>query len=134
MRIFLDTSGLIALSDRKDMNHKTARAYLEDKVHNGARFVLGRNVLVKYIDGVTKRIGKPKALEELHNILNSKLLVIEPVSKVDWDLAVKYFRKYDDQQIDITDCLNFVLMERLGLDTAMTFNSNFKIHGFKAVI
>ena len=134
MRIFLDTSGLIALSDKKDRNHEAARAYLEDKVHKGARFVLGRNVLVEYIDGVTKRIGKKKALEELHNILNSKLLVIEPVSKVDWDLAVKYFRKYDDQQIDITDCLNFVLMERLGLDTAMTFNSNFKIHGFKAVI
>ena len=134
MRIFLDTSGLIALSDRKDRNHKTASAYLEDNVHKGARFVLGRNVLVEYIDGVTKRIGKKKALEELHNILNSKLLVIEPVSKVDWDLAVKYFRKYDDQQIDITDCLSFALMERLGLDTAMTFNSDFRTHGLKAVI
>ncbi len=74
MRIFLDTSGLIALSDRKDSNHETARAYLEETVHKGARFVLGRNVLVEYIDGVTKRIGKKKALEELHNILNSKLL------------------------------------------------------------
>ena len=134
MRIFLDTSGLIALSDKKDRNHEAARAYLEDKVHKGARFVLGRNVLVEYIDGVTKRIGKKKALEELHNILNSKLLVIEPVSKVDWDLAVKYFRKYDDQQIDITDCLSFALMERLGLDTAMTFDSDFRTHGFKAVI
>jgi len=122
MRIFLDTSGLIALSDRKDRNHETARAYLEDNVHKGARFVLGRNVLVEYIDGV------------LHNILNSKLLVIEPVSKVDWDLAVKYFRKYDDQRIDITDCLSFALMERLGLDTAMTFDSDFRTHGFKVVI
>ncbi len=134
MRIFLDTSGLIALSDRKDRNHKTARAYLKDRVHKGARFVLGRNVLVEYIDGVTKRIGKKKALEELHNILNSKLLVIEPVSQVDWDLAVKYFRKYDDQQIDITDCLSFALMERLSLDTAMTFDSDFRTHGFKVVI
>ncbi|MBC2698206.1 MAG: hypothetical protein HF974_07710 [ANME-2 cluster archaeon] len=75
------------MSDRKDRNHKTASAYLEDNVHEGARFVLGRNVLVEYIDGMTKRIGKQKALEELHNILNSKLLVIELVSKVDWDLA-----------------------------------------------
>jgi len=56
-------------------------------VHEGARFVLGRNVLVEYIDGMTKRIGKQKALEELHNIQNSKLLVIGLVSKVDWDLA-----------------------------------------------
>lgn len=56
-------------------------------MHEGARFVLGRNVLVEYIDGMTKRIGKQKALEELHNIQNSKLLVIGLVSKVDWDLA-----------------------------------------------
>ena len=35
MRIFLDTSGLIALSDRKDKNHGTARAYLEAQVHRG---------------------------------------------------------------------------------------------------
>jgi hypothetical protein len=78
---------ILALSDRKDRNHKTASAYLEDNVYKGARFVLGRNVLMEYIDGVTKRIGKQKVLEELHNIQNSKLLVIEPVSKVDWDLA-----------------------------------------------
>ena len=134
MRIFLDTSGLIALSDRKDRNHETARAYLKDKVYKGARFVLGRNVLVEYIDGVTKRIGKKKALEELHNIMNSKLLFIEPVSRVDWDLAVKYFNMYDNQRIDITDCLSFALMERLGLDTAMTFDIDFRNHGFKVVI
>jgi predicted nucleic acid-binding protein len=73
MRIFLDTSGLIALSDLKDRNHETARAYLEDKVHKGARFVLGRNILVEYIDGVTKRIGKKKALEELDNILKQQI-------------------------------------------------------------
>ena len=88
MRIFLDTSGLIALSDRKDKNHGTAMAYLEALVERGARFVLGRNVLVEYIDGVTKRIGKQKAIEELDNILDSKLLVIEPVSGTDWDSAV----------------------------------------------
>jgi predicted nucleic acid-binding protein len=133
MRIFLDTSGLIALSDRKDTNHEVAGAYLKTQVNAGARFVLGRNVLVEYIDGVTKRVSKQKATEELDNILNSKLLVIEPVSGTDWNKAIQYFNKYDDQRIDLTDCLSFAIMGRLGLNTALTFDNDFKTHGFVVV-
>ncbi|VVB90540.1 tRNA(fMet)-specific endonuclease VapC [uncultured archaeon] len=130
MRIFLDTSGLIALSDEKDKNHTRAEVYLRQQVQKGARFVSGRNILVEYIDGVTKRISKKKAVEELDKILNSKLLVIEPVSKADWDKAIRYFRKYHDHQIDLTDCLSFAIMERLDLNTALTFDNDFKTHGF----
>jgi len=133
MRIFLDTSGLIDLSDRKDTNHETAETFLKTRVKAGARFVLGRNVLVEYIDGVTKRVSKPKAAEELDNILNSKLLVIEPVSGNDWNKAIQYFNKYDDQRIDLTDCLSFAIMERLGLNTALTFDNDFQTHGFVVV-
>ncbi|MBU4374421.1 MAG: PIN domain-containing protein [Euryarchaeota archaeon] len=130
MRIFLDTSGLIALSDEKDKNHKRAEAYLRVQVPKGARFVIGKNILSEYIDGVTKRIGKKKAIEELDNILNSKLLVVEPVSEADWDKAIRYFRKYNDQRIDLTDCLSFAIMERLDLKAAFTFDDDFKTHGF----
>lgn len=133
MRIFLDTSGLIALSDRKDKNHGTARAYLEAQVHRGARFILGRNVLVEYIDGVTKRIAKEKAIEELDNILNRKLLVTESVSSTDWIKGLEYFNKYDDQQIDLTDCLSFAIMERLNLDTALPFDNDFRVYGFNVL-
>jgi len=69
MRIFLDTSGLIALSDEKDKNHEKAKVYLKDKVQEGARLVIGKNILVEYIDGVTKRVRKEKAIEELENNL-----------------------------------------------------------------
>ena len=130
MRIFLDTSGLIALSDENDKNHIRAKAYLKEKVQKGARFVVCKNILSEYIDGVTKRIGKEKGIEELDSIYNSELLVIETFSETDWDKALRYFRKYRDQQIDLTDCLSFVIMERLDMKTAFTFDNDFKTHGF----
>ncbi len=133
MRIFLDTSGLIALSDKKDRNHNKAVACLREKVQKGARFVTGWNILTEYIDGVTKRIGKQKAIQELDNILNSKLVVIESVAKADCDKAIEYFRKYRDQQIDLTDCLSFAIIERLTLNAAFTFDGDFKTHGFAIV-
>lgn len=131
MRIFLDTSFLIALSDEKDKNHKGAKTSLRELVKRGARFVVARNILNEYLDGVTKRISKEKAIEELDNILNSKLLLVEPITERDWDKAIVYFRKYNDQQIDLTDCLSFAIIERLKLKSVLTFDNDFKIHGIE---
>lgn len=131
MQIFIDTCYFIALSDEKDKNHLKAKTSLRKLVQKGARFVTGRNILIEYLDGVTKRISKKKAIEELENILNSKLVVVEPLKKDDWDKAIIYFRKYNDQQIDMTDCLSFAVMERLGLKNVLTFDNDFKVHGYE---
>jgi predicted nucleic acid-binding protein len=130
MRIFLDTCFFIALSDEKDKNHKKAKKNFVEHLKKGARFVTGRNILIEYLDGVTKRISKEKAREELDNILNSKLLVVEPLKEDDWGSSIVYFRKYSDQQIDMTDCLSFAIMERLELKYVLTFDNDFSIHGF----
>lgn len=131
MRIFLDTCFFIALGDKNDRNHLKAKTSLRKLVQKGARFVTGRNIIVEYLDGITKRISKEKAIEEMDNILNSKLLVVESLKEGDWNKATTYFRKYEDQEIDMTDCLSFAMMERLGLNTVLTFDNDFRIHGFE---
>ncbi len=55
--IFLDTSALIALADRRDRNHDRAVRFFREAVKR-TRFVLAKHVLIEYIDGVTKRIGR----------------------------------------------------------------------------
>lgn len=127
MRQYLDTSALIALADGRDKNHQAAKAYLESSVEEGIRFVTGRHVLIEYIDGVTKRISKEKGIEELNNLLGSRLLVIERCSEKDWSKGIEHFKKYKDKKIDLTDSLSFSLMERLKLDTVFTFDSDFKV-------
>ena len=127
--ILLDTSALIALSDRKDKNHEKAVNFFREAVKR-TRFVLPKHVLIEYIDGVTKRVGKDKAIEELENILNSNLVMIEFERRKDWEKAFEYFKRYDDKEIDLTDCLSFAIMERLKIGEVFTFDKDFKIHGF----
>jgi predicted nucleic acid-binding protein len=45
----------------------------------------------------------------------------------------KNFKRYKDQRIDLTDCLSFSIMERMNLNTAFTFDSDFQTHGFRMV-
>jgi len=89
--IYIDTSALIALSDKK------------------------------------------KAIQELNSIIESKLLLLEWENKKDWMQAIEYFKRYKDQKIDLTDCLSFSIMERMNIDTAFTFDSDFQTYGFKVL-
>jgi predicted nucleic acid-binding protein len=126
MRQYLDTSALIALGDRRDKNHQIAKEYLTSSLEAGVRFVMGRNVLIEYIDGLTKRVGKKEAIEELKNLQSSRVVAIENPTEGDWEDALKHFEKYSDKRIDLTDCLSFALMERLEIESAFTFDSDFK--------
>jgi predicted nucleic acid-binding protein len=74
--IYIDTSALIAMSDKNDKNHERAVSYFK--------------------------------------------------------IAVKrYFKRYKDQKIDLTDCLSFSIMERMDINTPFTFDSDFQTHGFE---
>ncbi len=132
--IYVDTGALIALSDRNDKNHERAVLYFKTAVKSGVLFILGKHVVIEYIDGVAKRINKIKAIQELDSIIGSKLLLIEWEIKEDWVQAVEYFKRYKDQKIDLTDCLSFSIMERMGIDAAFTFDSDFQTHGFKVML
>jgi len=132
--IYIDTGALIALSDRNDKNHERAVLYFRTAVKRRVLFVLGKHVVIEYIDGVAKRINKIKAIQELDSIIGSKLLLIEWEIKEDWVQAIEYFKRYKDQKIDLTDCLSFSIMERMGIDTAFTFDSDFQTHGFKVML
>jgi len=131
--IYIDTGALIALSDKNDKNHKRAVSYFRTAVKRGVIFVLGKHVVIEYIDGVAKRIDKKKAIHELNSIIGSKLLLIEWEDKKDWVQAIEYFKRYKDQKIDLTDCLSFSIMERMNIDTAFAFDSDFQTHGFRMV-
>ena len=132
--IYIDTGALIALSDRNDKNHERAVLYFKTAVKRRVLFVLGKHVVIEYIDGVAKRINKIKAIQELDSIIGSKLLLIEWEIKEDWVQAIEYFKRYKDQKIDLTDCLSFSIMERMGIDTTFTFDSDFQTHGFKVML
>ncbi len=129
MLVYVDTGALIALAMSTDRYHDQATAYFRAALAEGTRFVTSRPVLVEYIDGVTKRRGKPEAIAELRLLESTATIRIEPVTEEDWELGHQLFLRYDDQTVDLTDALSFAVMDRLGLKDAFTFDSDFAVHG-----
>ena len=126
-----DTSALIALYLPSDKYHRAAAAaYLQESTSTGRRFVIGRPVLAESIDGLTKRVSKREAIEQLQFTEASAVMRVERDTEEDHARARELFLRYDDQSVDMTDALSFSLMERLRIREAFTFDDDFVVHGF----
>jgi len=51
------------------------------------------------------------------------------ISKAEQREAWDFFRQYTDKDFSFTDCTSFVLMRRLGLTRAFTFDADFEQTG-----
>ena len=133
MLLYVDTGALIALAVPKDKHHARAKEVARARAVEGDRFVLGRPVLVEFLDGFTKKVGKREAIEQLHNLESSPRVRIEPETEADFSRARELFVRYDDEEIDLTDSLSFAIMDRLGLKEAFTFDPDFETHGLTRI-
>lgn len=129
MLVYVATSALIELASSSDKNHATALAYLRKALANGTRFIVGRPVLIEYLDGVTKRVSKTEAVHQLRLLESSAAMRVESDVEEDHRLARDLFLRYDDHAIDRTDSLSFATMARLGLKDVFTFDRDFAVHG-----
>lgn len=130
MSVYVDTGALIALYLSSDKYHRAAERYLRDSARKGTRFVIGRPAFVEYLDGLTKRVGKREAIEQMGLLEASAVIRIEPDAEEDHVLAKELFLRYDDQPVDMTDALSFAIMERMGIREAFAFDRDFEVHGF----
>ena len=129
--VYMDTSALIALASRTDKNHEKVRNFFEKSIMSGIKFMLGRPVLVEFLNGVSKRVNKKVAIQLYKRYTSSKIVIIEKETEEDWEKAWKIFERYEDQNgMDVIDCLSFAIMERLGIREAFTFDRDFETYGF----
>ena len=55
---------------------------------------------------------------------------IEPVLAIDRFKAITLLKRYQDTDFSLTDATSFIVMERLELKTAITFDDHFSQYGF----
>lgn len=90
--------------------------YIFDETYTALRNWLGHKLAVSFGDLVLK----------------SKVLNLIRVDEELFDAAWEIARKHSDKSYSFTDCTSFALMERLGIDSAFTFDRHFMQYGFTA--
>jgi predicted nucleic acid-binding protein len=132
--VFLDTSGLYALIDRKDVHHPAARTVVERLLRAGRRLVATDYVLAETLNLANARSGSRVALRLLDLIEQSAGIRIEWIGTSRFDLTKAFFRKYAGYTYSFTDCTSFVVMRELKLSQALTTDRHFTQAGFESLL
>ncbi len=136
MRLFLDTTALVALEDQDDSNHRRAIQFKEKIARSETPFrklytsnyVIDESLtLLRTHCGHSVAVGFRRALEA--SKLVKVLWITEPLERDAW----KIFEKHADKEYSFTDCSTFALMQAEAIRNAFVFDHHFIQHGFSMV-
>ncbi len=127
--IFADTSGYYAAVAENDDNHAAALAILSRLERQRSRLFTTQYVLAElHALIITRRRDPQLALAVLTHIEAGSATVI-PVAADDHRRARALLARHQDKLYSLTDALSFVVIERLGIANALTFDRNFSQYG-----
>jgi predicted nucleic acid-binding protein len=81
---------------------------------------------------ILARAGRDAALRALHRIDQSAQITIR-IEEPDERRARAILERYHDKSFSLTDATSFVVMDRLGINQAFTFDRHFLQYGFEVV-
>lgn len=67
-----------------------------------------------------------RAIEAGFDLWDERYARIEFLTQTDIAAAWDVFRQFDDKKWSFTDCTSYVVMKRLGINTAFTFDIHFR--------
>jgi uncharacterized protein len=128
---FVDTSYLIALENGDDQYHKAASTHWSGLIKSSPlSLVTSSYVLVEVVTLLNNRGLHSKAVDLGSNLLSSRLFNVVHVDEELFYEAWSHFQKLKDKKYSLTDCVSFLLMKRLAITEALTFDKHFVQAGF----
>ena len=127
--IFVDTSAFLALENRRDTHHVKAIGFRDTCLTAGETFVTSDYVLDESYTIIRLRAGHAVAVQFGEDLRASRLLRIEHVTPEIREATWRIFKNFADHEFSFTDCTSFVLMERLHIGSAFTFDAHFREYG-----
>ena len=132
--VFVDTSVLYALIDKRDSVHRAAREVVTSLVQSGRRLVVSDYVVAESVNLANARGGSTVARRVLDLIEQSAGVRMEWIGTDRFELTKTFFRKNADHGYSFTDCTSFVLMRQLRLAEALTTDKHFVEAGFRSLL
>ncbi len=131
--LFLDAKFVIALQISDDQHHDDAVRYWQTLIESRLSLVTTSYVVDEIVTFLNNRRQHDKAVKIGNDLLTASRIQIvhvgEPLFYEAWD----YFAQHADKTYSLTDCISFVLMARLAISQALTFDRHFVQAGFETL-
>jgi len=124
-RVFIDTSGWVALFVGNDTNHANAVKIYESLKDAKAQLYTSDYVIDETITTILVRGSHRQAIAAGNAILASKVVKIIAINQQYFVSAWKLFQKYEDKKFSFTDVTSFAVAADMNIKKAFSYDSDF---------
>jgi len=129
--VLVDSGAWIALVRVSDQYHADAERMFRQAIRSRVRLLTTNLILAEVHRFILFHVGIQAALRVLDRIAASERLAIEFATAAHHKAALRWLAKFPDQRISYTDAVSFAVMEATRCPTAMGFDHDFAVAGFK---
>lgn len=126
-RVFVDTGAWFALGASDDLSHDRAVTLLSE--HAG-RLATSDHVLVETWAVARSRRHRVAADELVSTIVNRNLAEVLTATPQDVIAALQIGEQFGDQAFSIVDRTSWAVMERYGIQEAVSFDADFAVYRY----
>ena len=131
-KIFIDTGAYLAAAHKSDQDHEQSVKVWNEIKQEKMKIYTSNHVIDEFATLLARRMDYIFSADEI-DLLYKSDISIERTDENDEKEALNFFRKYADQEVSFTDCLSFVIMNRLKIKKVFTFDRHFSYAGFEVV-
>jgi len=128
--VFVDTGYLFALEITNDQHHQAAIQHWQGIVAALPCLVTTSYVFDEVVTFFNSRGQHTKAIQVGNNLLQSPSVQFIHVDTALFYEGWAYFQRHPDKDDSLTHCISFLVMQKLGIRTAFTFDQHFVQAGF----
>jgi predicted nucleic acid-binding protein len=128
--VFVDTGYLLALELTNDQHHQAATRHWQGVVTALPRLVTTSYLFDEVVTFFNSRGQHTKAIQVGNNLLLSPSVQLIHVDTALFYEGWAYFQRHQDKDYSLTDCISFLVMQKLGIGTAFAFDQHFVQAGF----
>jgi uncharacterized protein len=126
---FIDTSALIALLNPRDQYHTEMEAYLKERTEP-LQGILSNLILTELLTFFSRHGDLKVVLTFQERLMADPLFELVWVDQGYHHSATQLLKKYRDQNLSFVDASSFAIMKERRLETALSFDDDFKKAGF----
>jgi len=126
--IFLDTSAIYALADRRDPHHDLAKERFQALLDVGEEVLTHNYVLVEAMALVQSRLGLEAAVRLAEDC---RAFRVEWVDEATHEEAIRRLARSAKRRVSLVDQVSFLVMRRRGVRVVLAFDSDFEEAGFQ---
>ena len=128
--VFVDTGYRFALEITNDPHHQAATRHWQGIVVALPRLVTTSYVFDEVVTFFNRRGQHAKAVQVGNNLLQSPSVQFIHVDAALFYEGWAYFQRHQDKDYSLTDCISFLVMQKLGIQRAIAFDQHFVQAGF----